>query len=69
MGPDEPQKTHGKFFHSNGKKLCPLVQETLECCYCSNLQSQNVSRAMRFCAGEYEECEVYKRIQSAFSPK
>jgi len=41
--------------------LCPLVTEYHNECYCINMTSGNVLPAIRFCMGNYEECEIYKR--------
>lgn len=41
---------------------CPLLPQYLEGCYCTNLISQNTEAAIRFCGGNYQECDVYKRI-------
>lgn len=44
----------------SGEK-CPLIPQYLEGCYCTNLISQNTEAAIRFCVGNYQECDLYKR--------
>ncbi len=29
-------------------------------CYCSRMNSQFVEKAIKFCSGNYEECDIYK---------
>ena len=41
--------------------LCPLIDEPCSECFCSDLRSQNIEAAIRYCSGNFEECEIFKR--------
>jgi len=56
------QKSREGELDSDG--LCPLVTGRHNECYCRNMNSINVLPAIRFCLGNYKECEVYKRKKS-----
>lgn len=42
-------------------KLCPLVKNPLNECYCFDLNSKNINSAIRYCSEYYESCEIFKK--------
>jgi hypothetical protein len=46
---------------TRSRKLCPLIEELGDECFCSDLRSQNVEAAIFYCNGNFEECEIYRR--------
>jgi len=42
------------------KKICPLLREPLEECYCSSMSSQDIEKTIFFCSGNYKTCEIYR---------
>jgi len=45
---------------SSFKRNCPFVDEPFEYCYCASTNSINVKHVIRYCGGNFEECEIYK---------
>ncbi len=43
------------------RKKCPHIKEPFEECYCHHMSSQSVEKAVRFCGGNFEECDIYQR--------
>ncbi|MHC1728365.1 MAG: hypothetical protein AB9866_20580 [Syntrophobacteraceae bacterium] len=41
------------------KNYCPHVKDPFEECYISEMDSQDIEKAIAFCAGSYEKCEIY----------
>jgi hypothetical protein len=41
------------------RKLCPNIEAPLENCYCNELSSQNVEKAISYCINNYDSCEIY----------
>ncbi len=39
--------------------FCPYVNNPFSNCYCFNLNSRNISAAIRYCGRAYETCEIY----------
>ena len=45
------------------KRKCPFVENPSEECYVARMDSGAVEKAIKFCRGVYEKCEIYlKRI-------
>ena len=42
-------------------KLCPLVKNPLDNCYCLNLNSSNINPAIHYCGNHYRACEIFKK--------
>ena len=42
------------------KKICPLLREPLEECFCNSMSSQDIEKTIFFCSGSYKMCEIYK---------
>lgn len=44
------------------KRLCPLIKSKrpFDDCYCIKLTSQDVEKAIFYCGGNFEACEIYK---------
>lgn len=49
--------------------LCPLVRDPGEGCFCSDLRSQNIEAALRYCCGNYQECRIFKSREMAAKKK
>ncbi|MDY0261430.1 MULTISPECIES: hypothetical protein [Syntrophotalea] len=45
-------------------RLCPLVKEEYEDCYFMKMTSSDIQKTVLFCAGNYQDCEIFKRISS-----
>ncbi len=43
-------------------KLCPLLGEPRKDCYCTNMNSNKIPLALRFCGEEFEKCRIYQAI-------
>ena len=43
------------------KPRCPFVENPSEECYVARMDSGAVEKAIRFCRGIYEKCEIYVR--------
>ena len=41
------------------RRLCPNVQVPLDNCFCNEMSSQDVERAIYYCANNYDSCEIY----------
>jgi hypothetical protein len=46
------------------KSKCPFVENPTEECYVARMDSGAVEKALRFCRGIYEKCEIYVRRTS-----
>jgi hypothetical protein len=44
------------------KKLCPIHSDPEPNCYCSYKDSQQISLALHYCRGNYENCNIYQQI-------
>ena len=43
----------------NKLKVCPLVSNPLQDCYCLDMNSRNIEKVVQFCSGDYERCAIY----------
>jgi hypothetical protein len=41
------------------KPPCPFIETPSEECYVARLDSRTIERAIFYCGGEYEQCEIY----------
>jgi hypothetical protein len=46
------------------KSKCPFVENPSEECYVARMDSGAVEKAIRFCRGIFEKCEIYVRRTS-----
>lgn len=46
------------------KRRCPFVLVPDPDCYVNDLSSYKVAQIMKFCAGQFKECEIYKRLEA-----
>lgn len=49
----------------NGEDLmtiCPFVKKRYDKCYCVDMDSRKTSLAIRYCMGNFEQCEIYKKL-------
>lgn len=50
------------------KPKCPFVENPSEECYVARMDSGAVEKAIRFCRGIYEKCEIYLRRTNKKEP-
>jgi len=43
------------------KKLCPLLNDPFDDCYCVRMSSQDIERAVYLCSKSFELCDIYKK--------
>lgn len=63
VSPLEANKKKGKpgEHSANGSQgICPLVDEMRPKCFCHELTSQSIALAVRYCLGDYGQCEHYR---------
>jgi hypothetical protein len=41
---------------------CPFIKDPHPDCYCLEINNSKINLVMRFCSGDYEQCDIYKRI-------
>lgn len=41
---------------------CPFIKAPFEECYVSSMNSSSIDRAVYYCAGNFKECEIYRRF-------
>ena len=46
---------------SEGVETCPVLDNPESDCYCLNLNSLNIPKAVRFCLRDFRECPIYKQ--------
>jgi hypothetical protein len=44
------------------KRLCPLVKEPTDDCYCMKHDNQSIQRMIYYCGGDFEKCEIYETV-------
>ena len=40
--------------------MCPVLDDPAPDCYCLNLTSLNIPKAVQFCLRDFRECPIYK---------
>ncbi len=43
------------------KAKCPYLRDPFEDCYCSQMNSQMAEKVIKFCGGNFEECDIYNK--------
>ena len=43
------------------KRLCPILKEPFDDCYCLKMNSQDIERTVFLCSKHYELCDIYKQ--------
>ena len=43
------------------EEACPLLDNPEPDCYCMNLNSMTIPKAVSFCLRDFRECPIYKR--------
>ena len=41
------------------RKLCPNIEAPHADCYCNNLTSQDIEKAIYYCAKNFNSCKIY----------
>lgn len=41
--------------------MCPFIKEPFEECYCSQMNSHATEKVVKYCGGNYEECDIYQK--------
>lgn len=44
------------------KMKCPFIYEPHEDCYCADMNSQNIEKALHFCGENFTVCGIYKML-------
>jgi hypothetical protein len=44
-----------------GKEMCPVLENPEPDCYCMNLTSLNIRKAVEYCLRDFRRCPIYKR--------
>ena len=47
--------------NGRGKETCPVLENPEPDCYCLNLTSLQIQKAIQYCLGDYGLCPIYKR--------
>ena len=42
------------------KRLCPMLNEPFDDCYCLKMSSQDIERTVFLCSTNYRLCDIYK---------
>ena len=42
-------------------RLCPILKEPFDDCYCLKMSSQDIERTVFLCSKNYELCDIYKK--------
>jgi len=56
------QRTSG---WDGGEESCPVFENPDPDCYCLNLTSQNIPKAVQFCLRDFRQCPIYQRYLSS----
>jgi len=43
------------------KRLCPILKEPFDDCYCLKMNSQDIERTVFLCSKNYDLCDIYKK--------
>lgn len=43
------------------KNYCPYVRAPFNECYLCEMDSQTIEKAIAYCAGDYEQCEIFRK--------
>ena len=42
------------------RKLCPNIEDPHDNCYCNEMSSQDIEKAIFYCANNYYSCEIFR---------
>lgn len=48
-----------------GRMLCPFIGAPFEECFCASTSSLHTESAIRYCGGNFEECEIYRKYSKS----
>jgi hypothetical protein len=43
----------------NKEETCPVLEKAELECYCPNMTSLNIPKAVEFCLGDFRQCPIY----------
>jgi hypothetical protein len=46
---------------SRREETCPVLDNLESDCYCLNMTSLNIPKAVQFCLRDFRECPIYKK--------
>ena len=46
---------------SRSEEMCPVLDNLEPDCYCLNMTSLNIPKAVQFCLRDFRECPIYKK--------
>ena len=44
-----------------GEDVCPVLENPEPDCYCLNMTSLTIPKAVQYCLSDFRECPIYKR--------
>ena len=47
------------------EESCPVLDNLEPDCYCLNMTSQSIPKAVQFCLGDFRQCPIYKNYMRA----
>jgi len=47
--------------NGRGKETCPVLENPEPDCYCLNMTSLQIQKAIQYCLGDFGLCPIYKR--------
>ena len=53
--------THGSSYWDGERETCPVFYDPEPDCYCMDLTSQSIPKAIQFCLKDFRQCPIYKR--------
>jgi hypothetical protein len=45
--------------------LCPFILAPFDECYCASTSSLHTEATIRYCGGNFEDCDVYRKYTEA----
>lgn len=50
---------------TGGKEACPVLDNPEPDCYCLNLTSLTIPKAIQFCLRDFRDCPIYQRFKQS----
>jgi len=54
------QQTFDNF--DDGGKMCPILDDPEPDCYCIDMTSLKIPRAVKYCLRDFRECDIFQRV-------
>jgi hypothetical protein len=65
MGKESRMPELNNVSYDNGQPpglYCPLIKDPAPDCYCVEMNNSKINLVMRYCSGDYKQCDIYKRV-------